>query len=363
MTIQPNERDSGMDDELLGQLREHFAEAQRKGLSRDAAGDLIANAVLTAAEQIAPKIAADVLRSAPEMVAKSRAERETTRDQVRARWGQQMDRYIVIRVVCEELCRDYRGKPNGTELDPLFDALALISASVLRISLEVFNLLENGYPGGALARCRTLHELSVCAWILADYGRRPGNEALGLRYLAHADARGWDKARTWQRSSEASPFDEAELARLRERQNQAVQVFGGAFKRDWGWAIPLFDSSDNCTFAGLERLAELSDLRGHYSYASTHVHGGTESVLLNLADEGSGEYMVIGPTLDGFAMPLDMGRYAMANTTAALLAGTATDGDPKPSVAVLLFALEALMDDGQGPVDDAAARKHDSVGR
>ena len=337
-----------MDTDLLRQLRDHYEEAQQKGLSEEAAGDLILRAVVTAAEQTGPKVAASVLRNAPNILAGNRAERERVRQRVHERWGAQMDRYMVIRVICEEMCRDYRGRPNGSQLDPLFDALALISASVLRIGLEVFNLLENGYPAGALARCRTLHELTVSAWILADYGRRPGLEGLGLRYLAHADARGWDKAQTWVKAGASSQFDEAELAALRERQNAAVRAFGGALKRDWGWAIPLFDTADDCTFAGLERLADLSELRGHYSYASSYVHGGTEAVLLNLADEGSGKYMVVDATMEGFDMPLEMGRNAMANTTAALLAGTATDDDPKPSVAVLLYALNALLEDAEG---------------
>ncbi|WP_268765805.1 DUF5677 domain-containing protein [Leifsonia sp. Root227] len=224
-----------------------------------------------------------------------------------------------------------------------------MAASVLRIGLEVFNLLENGYPAGALARCRTLHELSVSAWVLSEYGRRPGLESLGPRYMAHADARGCDKAQTWVKAGSGSHFDDAELARLYERQNAAVRAFGGSLKRDWGWAIPLFDNVNDCTFAALEQLADLSQLRGHFSYASNHVHGGTEAVLLNLADEGSGEYMVVNATLEGFGLPLDMARFAMASTTAALIAGTATDDSPKPSATVLLYALDALLDDSDEP--------------
>jgi hypothetical protein len=254
------------------------------------------------------------------------------------------------REICEEFCRNYRGRPSGGELDPLFDALALIAGSVLRIGLEVFNLLENGYPAGALARCRTLHELSVSAWILSDYGRRSGLESLGLRYMAHTDARGWVKAQTWVMAGSGSHFDEEELARLRQRQNAAVRAFGGSLKRDWGWAIPLFDSPDNCTFAALEQLADLSQLRGHFSYASNYVHGGTEAVVPNLADEGSGDYMVVSATLAGLGLPLDMARFAVAITTAALIAGSATDDSPKPSATVLLYALDALLDDSD---DDA----------
>ncbi|KRC50908.1 hypothetical protein ASE16_08085 [Leifsonia sp. Root227] len=68
-----------------------------------------------------------------------------------------------------------------------------------------------------------------------------------------------------------------------------------------------------------------------------------------MADEGSGEYMVVNATLEGFGLPLDMARFAMASTTAALIAGTATDDSPKPSATVLLYALDALLDDSDEP--------------
>jgi hypothetical protein len=80
-------------------------------------------------------------------------------------------------------------------------ALAWLHARACQTSFEVRALLTAGYPGGAYARTRTLHELAVSAAVIAGYGRRPQHADLAERYLHHMDIEQYQQAERYQRSS------------------------------------------------------------------------------------------------------------------------------------------------------------------
>ena len=64
----------------------------------------------------------------------------------------------------------------------LHDALADLHARACRTALDVFHLLESGLAAGAMARCRTLHELAVISMVLREYSSHEGH-GLAERFL------------------------------------------------------------------------------------------------------------------------------------------------------------------------------------
>ena len=75
---------------------------------------------------------------------------------------------------------------DDEEFDPVFEALIGLYARACRVAREVHHLLSGGFPFGALARSRTLHELAVITIGIADYGRDEAHADLADRFLQHA---------------------------------------------------------------------------------------------------------------------------------------------------------------------------------
>lgn len=71
--------------------------------------------------------------------------------------------------------------------DYLFEALTGLHARACRVAVEIHHLLAGGFPMGALARCRTLHEIAVTMMILADFGCMDEHPDLAERFLLHED--------------------------------------------------------------------------------------------------------------------------------------------------------------------------------
>lgn len=68
--------------------------------------------------------------------------------------------------------------------DPLFGVLMRLHATSCRITGEIICLLKGGFPDGALARWRTLFEISVNCLVLNRYG----NEA-AIEYIKHGQVK------------------------------------------------------------------------------------------------------------------------------------------------------------------------------
>src|SRR5207249_4560247 len=59
--------------------------------------------------------------------------------------------------------------PAAQENDFTFEALTSLHAQACLVAGEVFELLKGGWPHGAHARSRTLHELAVFAGVIAEH--------------------------------------------------------------------------------------------------------------------------------------------------------------------------------------------------
>src|SRR6266540_2224465 len=127
---------------------------------------------------------------------------------------------------------------------------------------------------GALARSRTLHEIAVTAMLVADYGRRPEHSDVAERFLNHQVVATYKDALVYQEHCETlgyEPFTDADVALMKAEFDRCVARYGPAYKEQYGWAVGLAGPRAP-RFRDLERLAQVSHLRGHYSWASQEVH-------------------------------------------------------------------------------------------
>jgi hypothetical protein len=96
------------------------------------------------------------------------------------------------------------------------------------VSNEIYTLLVNGYPFGALASWRTVHELSVIASIIDKYGRDDGAD-LTNRWIACDAVLRLQDAKIYQERHERldyEPITDEDLPQMQDDVDEAIKTHG-----------------------------------------------------------------------------------------------------------------------------------------
>lgn len=244
------------------------------------------------------------------------------------RWGRALDLYALTHVVCAEVgekvsSRDYKNltPPQASTLE----ALTGLHVSACRVAGEVMTLLCHGYPRGALARCRTLHELAVIACVIADAASDPSHSDLAERFLDHNIVHLRRDALQYQKDHEVlgeEPLDQEYLDKLEEMYRNALMKYGADFKREYGWAKKLVPD-DN--LRALEKKASLSHVRPHYQWASSEVHAGARGLSHNFIEYRGVVVRAAGKVNVGLVDPATMALGSLLQVTFSL----AVTGNPE----------------------------------
>lgn len=322
--------------------------------------ELIA-ALDTATSEAGERLAVALRRRAPQMLRDHRAVRRGMQRRMRALWGSAFDAFYEVYVCVEELGSDLQ-QLHGDDGDPLVEALLGLHARACLVLAEVHALMVQGFPLGAWARTRSLHETAVLATLLAKHGREPGTDDLGERFVLHAVV---DEARDFELAvRNGVDLEDEELVRVRGQRAAVVARYGPMFAKDYGWGRPLFPSlgpRERVTFERLEELADSGLNRLDYRLGGHHVHSSAWTVALNELPRGRKVYRLTGPTNVGFGDPASVALTATLASTSAIVHGVALL--PEPMHLVGLRALRTLSEraaqlfaEGQALVDDREAR-------
>lgn len=294
------------------------------GASAETAGQTAVTALRDALTELAPGVVDDLVQAAPRMLRGRRRDHRRMRRRIRSQWGSALDVFTMVLVSAEEsgqvFDRQHR-PPDGEWFDPLPDALLGLHARACRAALEVHHLLSDGLPKAALARSRTLHEIAVCAMVLADFGRRPEHAGLAERFLQHATVSTYKDAVTYQERCEVlgyEPFTDDEMAEMKAERDDAIARYGSAFKEPYGWAAGL-EHPGAPTFRDLERLAEVSHLRSHYVWATHEVHSDAKGWAQNVSEWGDTLYRETSYSNESLADPGQMALISLQQSTVSLL--------------------------------------------
>lgn len=182
---------------------------------------------------------------------------------------------------------------------PRTTVLVELNAASTAVYGEILTLLRHGYPAGAEARWRTLHELSVTARLVAKRGQRIASRYLDSRFLELRQL-----ARTGnlipasvRRTAEAVTLVEE----IEHRAAEAEATHGSELARPNGWAFPIVGKR-RITFADLEAAAGVTSRRPAYAEASRRIHAGRLGTLLNLLVASDDQFFV-GRQFDNFLRP------------------------------------------------------------
>ena len=309
-------------------------------LERGATADVVSDAILTTARTSGERLAETLRRRAPQMLREHRAINRGMQRRSRAVWGPALDAMYELYVCIEEM-GDGIARLN-TE-DSVTRATTALHGRACLLLLEVHTLLTQGFPNGAWARTRSLHENAVVAALLSGYGREAGSEDLAERFLRHSVV---DELRDLKTARAAgADVADSDLACLQRVGADLVARVGRGYDSDFGWARPLVPSGPAHRPVPLVRLEELADAgltRVEYRHGSHHVHSSARTIDLHIYERGGREVQLTGRTNTGLGAPAAVAM--LAAFTSAQAAVFAPAGPVDPMNLVGLFALGNIIE-------------------
>lgn len=261
-----------------------------------------------------------------------RYEADEFRDRLEERWGEGLDLLRMLLACCRALGMEadkrHRRSKSQRHACRRF-VLTRLHVRACQVTDEIITLLENGFADGAMARWRTLHELSVVASLIAD-----GDEALAERYINHDKVdvkRQADDYQAVQVPMGYAPLTPRDLKGIDADYQAVIAKYGQPFASPHGWAAERLGKKKP-TFNDLQEEAGRGGMTSVYKMASYNVHAGSRSMFHRLTTMGDEDVLLSGKSNAGLVEP---GR----NTAHSLL------------------LISSFLEDGRASLDQGAKMK------
>lgn len=196
------------------------------------------------------------------------------------------------------------------ETDPLLGVLMRQHANACRITGEIILLLKGGYPDGAIARWRSLFEISVTCLVINKYGRDAA-----IDYIRHGKVKAVEGMEEYQKTAKEmnlQPYDDHELSAAIALKDQ---ILDGESHFHW--------AKKYAGFSKLEKLREdvgLGKWSHSYKLASRNVHADySEMLSLFAMAEAKQDMLLVGQSNSGMVEPAHMTAITLAQITSAFL--------------------------------------------
>ena len=236
------------------------------------------------------------------------------------RWKPALDHLEAFIIGASEIgeAHDSELRPSAVETNNYtFEAISHLFPKAILVSREILSLLRAGYPDGALARWRALHEISVVTAFISGSDNEIAERYLSSFYFASTKA-----ARQLSEYSDRAnieAFTEDYLKEMDEFCKGISAKLGPDLQFDYGWASPKIGKKNPNLF-DLEKMLKLDHWRPRYRWASQHTHAGHRPPdrLLGVS-EAAGQVFLIGPSNSGFVDPLQMTEMSLVHCLISFL--------------------------------------------
>lgn len=199
-----------------------------------------------------------------------------------------------------------------------YRVLIKLHARSIQIAREILVLMRNGFADGALARWRTLHELSVIFLFISKNG-----DEVAKRYSDYYRVEQFKELEDYNKTAQHLDFQkisEDDQKLISDSITSLKQKYGDDFIKEYGWARNIIHSK-KIYFADLEKLVELDFLHAFYKWACNPVHSGMKATLFTLSNLNKSDmlYSIAGPSNVGFADPAQLTAYSLLQINKALV--------------------------------------------
>jgi len=256
----------------------------------------------------------------PVIIRSRKAQMKRFRKTHNALWGKGLTKLQALIVAAteigEEANRALRSE-DKPERRARVEVLTRLHARSIYLAQEIHCLMDNGYPDGALARWRALHEIAVVSNFLAM-----GPDDQIARYFEHNAIESWKAAEEFNAHAAANKeisFPPDHMAKLKARYEELEQKYGKSYTQQYGWAAESLKLNYRFGLGELEKAAGLEHWRPHYRMASHPTHANAKGIRFQLGDfDGSG-VLVAGPSNYGLLDPAQCAAGSVFYCTLPLL--------------------------------------------
>jgi len=270
------------------------------------------------------------------------------RRRLEKRWGKPIETISLMLDLSREFGRNIneilRQRENGPT-PHMAEALSRLHSRGCQVTEDIICLLSSGLADGAMARWRTLHELTTVTLLISEFG-----EELAERFLLYEIVEERRAALQYQAFSDRlgqSPISKDELDDIEESYQKIIDRFGEDFSYPYGWASKHL-AKVRPNFSDLELAIGLDHWRPYYKMASQNVHATPQSLFDRLGLISQEEGLLAGPSNFGLDEPGQCTAISLTQLTTAILTP-----EPNLDVIVLLKILGKLQERASEEFKDA----------
>lgn len=215
----------------------------------------------------------------------------------------------------DEVNQEARARKRRRAPVAFVDVLTRLHARSCQIADEVAALLRSGYADGAMARWRSLHEVSVILQFIAEHGPETA-----VRYAEHEAVESLKAARGYNAAAERlnhAPYTAAELAAMEKETRAITSKYEADYDSEYGWAAVALKKRKP-SFADIEKAVGLDHFRPYYKFASHNVHANPKGIFYRLCVLGDRSILPTGATNVGLTDPAQNTAIAVARATAVV---------------------------------------------
>lgn len=221
---------------------------------------------------------------------------------IEKRWGKALGMLRMLLTISREFGSEI-AKLRPPDESHLSNVLLRLHIRACQVTAEVITLLENGYADGAMARWRTLHEISIVMALMNEHG-----EELAERYVAHrvVEAKsGKDQYALCYESLGYQPLSSTKCRKIDEAYDCAIATYGKEFGGPYGWASGYVPKSSRgrIGLGDIEAAAGRAAMASHYRLASYNVHAGPHALFFRLGLMSDEPGLLAGASNAGLTEP------------------------------------------------------------
>lgn len=259
----------------------------------------------------------------PEEHALQQQEMSEFRERLEERWGEGLTLLRMLLTVAREIGGQRLAYDLKTGKDRrLRQVLSRLHARACQIMAEIIVLLENGFADGAMARWRTMHEISVVATVVAE-----GGDDLAELYVQHQKVEAKRALEDYEQCHADigyRPMPKADVKRILKAFDEVIARYGSDFAKPYGWAaghlrkLHGLKPKQQATFGDLQDAARRGMMQSHFRMASHNVHAGPHGIYFKLGQMGYSEILLAGASNAGLVEPAQNAALTLTQVTALL---------------------------------------------
>jgi hypothetical protein len=241
-------------------------------------------------------------------------------------WKEPFELLETLIYISQEIGDEYNSefRPEAAKNNDLvFEVLIRLHGRACQTALEILVLMQKGFPDGALARWRTLHEIVVYCYFIQKHGQNSAE-----RYLRHEVVQAYGSIKDYlvdknlynkHKNTLSEPLvSMREMKQIEKMRDKLCITYEGSFKNDYGWTSDIIKEG-NPTFLKIEKEVHLDHLHPYYKMANIPVHAGSKGIKFYLSSPDSNHNIPAGPSNLGMSEPGQLTAISLLQLNTLLL--------------------------------------------